>query len=100
MKKLLETVAAVGAALLISTNIPGMASMTTSDAYKTIDKSMKQISGCEIHMEEVVKHVGEHEIKGSNGDTDLAKSIYSEVEYLYNSLFMNQVNELMSNFNI
>lgn len=38
MKKLLETVATVGAALLISTNIPGIASMTTSDAYKTIDK--------------------------------------------------------------
>ena len=100
MKKLLETVAAVGAALLISTNIPGMASMTTSDAYKSIDASMKQISGCEIHIEEIVKHVGEHEIKGNNGDTDLAKSIYSEVEYLYNELFMSQVNELMSNFNI
>ena len=100
MKKLLETVATVGAALLISTNIPGMASMTTSEAYKNIDASMKQISGCEIHIEEVVKHVGEHEIKDSNGDTDLAKSIYSEVEYLYNELFMSQVNELMSNFNI
>lgn len=100
MKKLLETVATVGAALLISTNIPGMASMTTSDAYKNIDEQMKQISGCEIHVEEVVKHVGEHEVKGSNGDTDLVKSIYSEVEYLYNELFMSQVNELMSNFNI
>ena len=41
MKKLLETVATVGAALLISTNIPGMASMTTSEAYKNIDASMK-----------------------------------------------------------
>lgn len=100
MKKLLETAAAVGAALLISTNIPGMASMTTSDAYKTIDNQMKQISGCDIHIEEIVKHVGEHEIKGNNGDTDLAKSIYSEVDYLYNELFMSQVNELMSNFNI
>ena len=100
MKKLLETVAAVGAALLIGSNIPGMASMTTSDAYKNIDESMKQISGCEIHIEEIVKHVGEHEIKGNNGDTDLAKSIYSEVEYLYNELFMSQVNKLMSNFNI
>ena len=38
MKKLLETVAAVGAALLISTNIPGMASMTTSNAYKNINE--------------------------------------------------------------
>lgn len=61
---------------------------------------MKQISGCEIHIEEIAKHVGEHEIKDNNGDTDLAKSIYSEVEYLYNELFMSQVNELMSNFNI
>ena len=61
---------------------------------------MKQISGCEIHIEEVVKHAGEHEIKGNNGDTDLTKSIYSEVEYLYNELFMSQVNELMSNFDI
>ena len=100
MKKLLETVATVGAALLISTNIPGIASMTTSDAYKTIDKQMKQISGCEIHTEEIMKHAGEHEIKGNNGDTDLVKSIYSEVEYLYNELFMSQVNELMSNFDI
>lgn len=100
MKKLLETVATVGAALLISTNIPGIASMTTSDAYKNIDEQMKQISGCEIHVEEVVKHVGDHEIKDNNGDTDLVKSIYSEVEYLYNELFMDQVNELMSNFDI
>ena len=68
--------------------------------YLTIDESMKQISGCEIHTEEIMKHVGEHEVKGNNGDTDLVKSIYSEVEYLYNELFMSQVDELMSNFDI